>query len=129
MLKRVLSALVGIAILLVVYFSKNNFVFNIAASIISIIGLNEFYNAIRKDGVRPIELPGYICCVLLSLVGFVNNEKVLIPFVFCLMPILFFVFFSIFIFSGLKKKYSDIASSILGIIYVPLMMLFLILIW
>ncbi|MBQ9314593.1 MAG: phosphatidate cytidylyltransferase [Clostridia bacterium] len=129
MLKRIGSALVGIAILLAVYFSKNNIVFNIAVVIVSVLGLNEFYNAVRKKGIRPIEFPGYICCLLLGLVGFVDNEKILLPVIFTAMPIIFFILSTIYIFSKLIIKFTDLAVTILGIIYVPIMMLFLILTW
>lgn len=68
MLKRIGSAGVGIAILLGVYFLKNDVVFNLAAVIVAIMGLNEFYHAIRKSGLKPIEWPGYLCCLLIGLV-------------------------------------------------------------
>ena len=129
MLKRLISAFVGLAILLFVCFLKNNIIFNIAVVIISILGLNEFYNATRKVGQKPMETVGYICCLVLGLVGFVDKEKVLLPIIFLAMPMIFFVLSTISVFSHLKFKISDIATTILGIIYVPLMMLFLILIW
>ena len=96
---------------------------------VPILGLNEVYNATRKIGQKPIETVGYICCLLLGGVGFVNNEKVLLPTIFMAMPILFFILSTISVFSKLKYRISDIATTILGIIYIPLMMLFLILIW
>ena len=52
MLKRIGSAVIGIAILLGVYFSKNNIIFNLAVVIVAILGLNEFYNAARKTGMN-----------------------------------------------------------------------------
>ena len=55
MVKRVISALVGIAILFGVYFLKNDVVFNIVVTIIAIIGIGEFYHAVRQKGVKPIE--------------------------------------------------------------------------
>lgn len=129
MLKRIISALIGVLILFGVYFSKNNVIFNIAVVIVSIIGINEFYNAMRKKGAKPVELVGYICCILLGLVGFVDNEKILVPSVFLLMPIVFCILSIIYVLSDLKIKLTDVAITILGIIYVPLMMLFLILTW
>ena len=51
MAKRVVSSLVGVAILLGVYLLKNDVVFNIAVVVISILGLNEFYHAIKQKGV------------------------------------------------------------------------------
>ena len=69
MVKRVVSALIGVAILLGVYFLKNDLVFNIAVAIVSILGLNEFYHAVKQKGIKPLETIGYIVCIL---VGFVR---------------------------------------------------------
>lgn len=121
--------MIGIAILLGVYFLKNNIIFNLAVVIVAILGLNEFYNAVRKTGIKPIEIVGYICCLLLGFVGFVDNEKVLLPVAFMAMPVMFFILSTIYVFSNLKIKFVDIATTILGIIYVPVMMFFLILTW
>ena len=55
MAKRLISALVGVVILFSVYFLKNDVVFNIAVVIVSIIGLNEFYHAVRQINIKPIE--------------------------------------------------------------------------
>ena len=128
-LKRIVSAFIGLGILIGVCVSKSNVVFSIAVIIIAIIGLNEFYNATRKVGQKPVELVGYLCCFLLGMIGFVDKEKVLFPVIFMSMPVIFFVLSTISIFSDLKIKISDIATTILGIIYVPLMMMFLILTW
>ena len=129
MTKRVASSLVGIAILFGVYFLKNDVVFNIAVAIISIIGLNEFYHAVRQKDVKPVEFIGYIVCILLCFIGFVDNEKVLLPVVFMIMPLLFFILSFMCVLSNLKISFNDIANTILGIIYIPLMFMFLILTW
>ena len=129
MLKRIISALVGVVLLIVVCALNNNLVFNIAVVIVSIIGIKEFYHAVRQKGLKPVEIVGYICCILLVFVGFVDDSKVLIPFIFMLMPLLLFILSCISIFSNLKINFNDIAATILGIIYVPIMFLFLILTW
>ena len=69
MAKRLVSSLVGVAILLGVYLLKNDVVFNIAVVVISILGLNEFYHAVKQKGIKPLETIGYIVCIL---VGFVR---------------------------------------------------------
>ena len=129
MLKRIGSAMIGVAILFGVYFSKNDVIFNIAVVLVSILGINEFYNAMRKKGAKPVELIGYICCIFLGFVGFVDNEKVLVPSIFLLMPIILFILSIIYVLSDLRIKLTDVAITILGIIYVPLMMMFMILTW
>ena len=129
MLRRLGSAFIGVVLLFVVYFLKNNIVFNIAVVIISIIALNEFYNASRKKGIKPLETIGYISCLALGLVGFVDNYKVLLPILVFALPVIFGVLSSIYVFSNMKIKFVDIATTIMGIIYVPMMLLFLILTW
>ena len=70
MAKRIISSLVGVAILLGVYLLKNDIVFNIAVVIISMLGLNEFYHAVKQKGIKPIETIGYIVCILIGFVRF-----------------------------------------------------------
>lgn len=127
--KRLISAFVGILILFGVYFLKNDVIFNIVASIISIIGLNEFYHAVKQKSIKPVETVGYICCLLLTLVGFVSDEKILLPTLILGIPILFFILSLISVVSNMKINFNDIACTILGIIYVPIMFLFLVLTW
>ena len=66
MAKRVLSSIIGVAILLGVYLLKNDVVFNIAVVIISIIALNEFYHAVKQKNIKPLETIGYIVCILIG---------------------------------------------------------------
>ena len=54
-LTRIISGVIGALILFGVYLLKNDIVFNIAVVIIAIIGLNEFYHAVRQKGIKPIE--------------------------------------------------------------------------
>lgn len=70
MAKRLVSSLVGVAILLGVYLLKNDVVFNIAVVIISILGLNEFYHAVKQREIKPIETIGYLVCILIGFVRF-----------------------------------------------------------
>lgn len=70
MAKRVISSLVGVAILFGVYFLKNDVVFNTAIVVISILGLNEFYHAVKQKGIKPLETIGYIVCILIGFVRF-----------------------------------------------------------
>ena len=46
MAKRLISTAVGILILALVFVSQNLFVINLAVTIVALIGLSEFYNAV-----------------------------------------------------------------------------------
>ena len=55
MVKRLISGLIATAILFCVYFLKNNIVFNIAVTLIALMGIGEFYHAVRQKKIRPLE--------------------------------------------------------------------------
>lgn len=129
MKKRVISALVAVAILFGVYFLKNDVVFNIAVVVVAILALGEFYHATRQINLKPIESVGYIVCLFLAFVGVVGTSKQLVPILVMLLPITFVILAGICVFSNLKRSFNDIAVTIMGIIYIPLMFLFLILTW
>ncbi len=56
MAKRLISTGIGILILFLVMVSNNIVVFNIALTIIALIGIFEFYNAFRKKNIKPMAL-------------------------------------------------------------------------
>ncbi|NLM03665.1 MAG: phosphatidate cytidylyltransferase [Clostridiales bacterium] len=115
MLKRTVSAIVGIP-LLIFLLIKGGILLYLATIIISIIGLYEFYNAMRFKNYNPINFIGYILSiVLLSILYFFKSTAL----------ILFFLFISIIILSGillfnLKYTVKDISITLYGIIYISL---------
>lgn len=129
MKKRIISALVAVAILFGVYFLKNDVVFNVAVVVVAILALGEFYHAVRQKGIKPVETVGYITCLLLGPLGILGTQKQLIPILIMALPVIFVILACIYVFSNLKKNFEDIAMTILGIIYIPLMFVFLILTW
>ena len=64
MLKRILTAVVGIPLAIVLVFSPRGLPFAIAMAIISMLGAHEFYAGVRKIGARPIEWTGIIAVAL-----------------------------------------------------------------
>ena len=72
MLKRLISMLVGIIILIVVMTVSNELIFNISVAIISILGLYEFYNAMAQVGIKPIKWVRLFKC---SFTGYTSIHK------------------------------------------------------
>ena len=64
--KRTISGILG-AILLIFVVFKGSFYLLFSVYLISLIGLREFYKAIRNINISPIESIGYIGCTLLFL--------------------------------------------------------------
>lgn len=128
MAKRLISAGIGIIILILVMISNNIYVFNLALTIIALLAISEFYNAFKPKGNRPISWAGYIITLGLLLVNynfsFVNNEKIKTCLILIL-PILTFILFCKSVFSNMKNNIQDIAITIFGIIYIPFFLMFL----
>lgn len=128
MAKRLISTGVGIIILLLVMISNNIYIFNIALTIISLIGIYEFYNAFKNKGIKPISLIGYIVTLGILFVNqdfvFFNSEQIK-NFLILALPVLILILFCKSVFSNMKSNIQDIAITIFGIIYIPYFLMFL----
>lgn len=126
MLKRLASMIIGVVILAIIMIINNDLVFNIAVSIVSIIGLYEFYSAIRKVGIRPVEWIGYLSSLFLIGIPYISmNTLRLILTMF--LPIVLLILFIISLLSHNKRNIVDISTTVFGIIYVTYMLAFIIL--
>lgn len=124
MLKRILSTIVGLGILTVVMIQNNQFIFNVAVAIISVIALWEFYNAVKKKGMKPISFIGYASVLILLGIGYIPKD-ILILFVMLLLPISLFIAFCVSIFTKVKFNIFDISLTLMGIIYITYLFSFI----
>lgn len=124
MLKRVTSAIIGLLILILVFAANNMIVLNIAVTIIALMGISEFYNALKNKKVKPIETIGYITALPILGIGYLEPEILKIILFFTL-PLVVFALFLKSIWSNLKYNILDIAITIMGIIYVPFLLSFI----
>ena len=124
MLKRVISAAIGLLILILVFAANNMAVLNIAVTIIALIGISEFYNALKAKNVKPIETIGYIAALPILGIGYLEPDILKIILFFTL-PLAVFVLFFKSIWTNMKHNIIDIAITIMGIIYVPFLLSFI----
>lgn len=125
MLKRIISAILGIVVLIFVMIQKNQLVFNFAVAIISTIALWEFYNAVSKKGLKPLSILGYISVLSLIGIGYISKD-ILVMIIALLFPILLLVAFAKSILTNLKYNIYDIAITLVGVIYITYLFSFLI---
>lgn len=128
---RVISALVGLALLIVVLY-LGSIPLGIVVSLIAAIGLYEFYNSVSKvKNIHPIKTVGYLSILPLLILGlqktglFNIDLNILAGISVCLI-----IFLSMaFIVLG-HKRYNiiDACVTAFGMAYVPFLMSFLILI-
>ncbi len=124
MAKRLITTAVGILILALVFVSQNQFVINLAVTIVAIIGLNEFYSAFKVKSIKPFETLGYIVTLGILSIGYLDSE-ITKAILFVALPLLLFILFCKSIFTKNKFNIIDIAVTLLGIVYVSLLLSFI----
>lgn len=126
MAKRLISMGIGLIILFLVMITNNKYIFNVALTLIALIGIGEFYRAFKNKGAKPISSIGYIIALGLLLVNydFVNNEQIK-NFLILSLPVLILILFCKSVFSNMKNNIQDIAVTVFGVIYVPFFLMFI----
>ncbi len=116
MLKRVISGLIGVPILVAIVYFGGLTLF-LSVMVVSLVGLREFYKAVAVKEIKPVEIVGYISAVmLLSSFYYAHNADYLL---FILIAT-FMVLSLIIIIYNSKYTILDGAISLIGIIYVAL---------
>lgn len=130
---RIISAAAAIAVLAaVVYLGR--LAIGIAIFVLAVIGIYEFFKALSKSGYKPVFSAGYLACLPLLYLAFaepingaagtgggINSADrlaVVLTLAAAAAFILIVVLFCLLIFSDGKYNVSDIAVTLLGIIYV-----------
>lgn len=122
MLKRVLTMIIGIGVLVAIFvldsfqWVNGALFFNIALTIVSLMMTYEFYGAVEKKGIKPIKLFGYIMSAIILPIGFVKPE--IITFIYFLaFPVLMFACFIKSLSTNIKYNIIDIAVTVFCPLY------------
>lgn len=128
---RVISALVGLVLLGVVLY-LGSVTLGVVVSAIAAIGLYEFYNsASRVNNVRPVKIVGYLSILPLLVLGlqktgwFSIDLNILTGISICAV---IFILMGVIVFGHRKYNIVDACITAFGIVYVPFLMSFIILI-
>ena len=124
LITRVISALVGFPLVLIIFIFANNVVFSIAISLLTIICLYEYYNGFKiNKKANPSSWIGYLASIILLIIHI--NGKLDIG-----MSLIYVIFGSILIlvvemlFSKGEKNIIDIIVTVFGICYIAIMLSF-----
>ncbi|AEY65678.1 phosphatidate cytidylyltransferase [Clostridium sp. BNL1100] len=126
---RIISGLVGLVLLIGVLY-LGSIVLGIAVSIIAAIGLYEFYNSISKTkGIHPIKIVGYLSIVPLLILGLEKTGwysldlGTMTGISVCL---IIFASMAVIVFGHKKYNIVDACATAFGVVYIPFLMSFLI---
>lgn len=123
--KRILSALIGFPLVVVIFIFANNICMDVAVSILSIICMYEYFKCFgQSKKYNPSSWLGYIVSVLIAFESFVSQDIVK-NIMISMIPISILALAVELVFSKGKKNIVDIAITVFGICYIPMMLSFL----
>ncbi|MDF2522038.1 MAG: hypothetical protein K0R84_2666 [Clostridia bacterium] len=123
MLIRIISALVGAPLIIFFLLVKGNYLY-ILAGLLSLVGLYEYYKAMRTVGIKTIDIIGYIYCIAYYIILFMYPNADILGYLTASMII---VAFSYEIFTR-KSGVNGVVHTIFGFMYVSYLLSHIILV-
>ncbi|MDO5557170.1 MAG: phosphatidate cytidylyltransferase [Clostridia bacterium] len=122
-IKRIISAAIGLPLILLVLFIGNKYLMDIVISVTSIICLYEFYKAFSKK-VKPIKWIGYVFAVSIMFIHLLPQNFLAEIYIGMLLLAILIAFIQCVV-SKMKYNILDIAVTFIGIMYVVLSLSFI----
>ena len=121
-IKRLTSGLLGFPLVLLVLLIGDKIVVDIALSIIALLGMNEYLNAVSKVS-NPVKWISYASCFSIAIIHIVPQEY-LNMIVTLSVPTILIILFAQVVATEMKTTFKDIAYTFLGIFYVVFFIMF-----
>ena len=120
--KRITSALLGFPLVLVIFIIGNKTIVDIALTIIALLAMSEYFNAVSKVS-KPVRWIGYLSCLSIAIIHIVPQEH-LNTIVTLAVPTILMILFAQVIATDMKTNFKDIAYTFIGIFYVVFFIMF-----
>ncbi len=121
-IERITSGLLGFPLVLLILLLGDKVLVDFALSIIAILSMNEYFNAIKKVA-NPVKWLGYASCFSIALIHIVPQEY-LNMIVTLSVPTILVILFAQVIATDMKTNFKDIAYTFIGIFYVVFFIMF-----
>lgn len=120
--KRITSGLLGFPIVVAILLIGNKYIVDVALSIIAILAIDEYFNAVSKVS-KPVKWVGYILCLSIALIH-VIPEQYLNMVVTVSVPTILMLLFIQVVATDMKTNFRDISYTFIGIFYVVFFIMF-----
>ena len=122
-LKRILTSLIGLPLVIILLVFGNKYIVDVAISIVAIICLSEYFNAIGGKS-KNLKWLTYIMAVLIAFIHIIPMQKET-NLISIIIPLSVLGLFAYVIFSNMKYNINDIALCMFAICYVVIFLMFL----
>lgn len=124
-IKRTITGVVALPVLAVILIFSNTIIMDIFTAIIAVISMYEYFHCFKMASkANPSQYLGYIYCILIAFTHFVD-DRLLKNLLIAIIPISLVILFAELVLSKGKKTFKDLAITMLGICYIPLMIIYL----
>ena len=124
-IKRTITGVIALPILAVILIFANTIVMDIFTAIIACISMYEYFHCFKStDKGNPSQYLGYIWCILIAFTHFVD-DRLLTNILVAVIPISLVILFAELVLAKGKKTIKDIGITMIGICYIPLMLIYL----
>ncbi len=132
-IKRILTSVIGLPAVIAIIVYGNTTVIDIFFALVALIAIKEYYNAFEKGKkAKPIKWIGYVVALSISVLRIFHLQSSLIDvgadminMMFTLVIFSLFVVFFHILNSGMRTNVVDGAVTMFGIIYIPVLIMFL----
>ncbi len=121
-IERITSGLLGFPLVLIILLLGDKVLVDFALSIIAVLSMNEYFNAIKKVA-NPVKWLGYVSCFSIALIHIVPQDY-LNMIVTLSVPTILVILFAQVIATDMKTNFRDIAYTFIGIFYVVFFIMF-----
>lgn len=117
MIKRLLTAVVGLPIVVLVFAFGNKYLMDVLLAMVAIISMNEYFKCVSNKEVKPIKWVGYVMAALIAIVHLIPLQTLTVAAVFAI-PVLLLVLFLHVIATDMKITFADMVYTLMGILYI-----------
>ncbi|MCE5321718.1 phosphatidate cytidylyltransferase [bacterium] len=118
MLKRIITALIGIPLAVILIFYPNGLPFAVAIGLVSILGAHEFYSGVRKLGSQPVEWAGLAAVALFVVSARTYGPKTIGAIFPAVLTLLLILSFCVEIIRRKRAPLINVGATVFGAIYV-----------
>ena len=126
--KRVLTTVVGLPIVTLIMIYANKYIIDVILTIVALIAMNEYVKCCSSKDAKIIKWISYVSVLFIAFVHIIPaavfNSLILIG-----IPLLIMILFAHVIITDMKITYTDVAYTLLGIVYVVGSILFMALVY
>ena len=122
-IKRLTSGLLGFPLVLIIFLLGNKIVVDVALTIIALLSIDEYFNAVKRVA-KPVKWLGYVTCFSIAFIHIIPGEY-LNMVVTLSVPTILIILFTQVIITDMKTTFKDIAYTFVGIFYVVFFIMFI----